>query len=56
VRFETLDKFTTDLDNLLLVGAPAPFLRTFASLSREHHRTRYGFQSIPEELQHTLDQ
>ena len=56
VRFETLHELTTDLDNLLLVGAPAPFQRTFASLSYEHHGTRYGFQNIPEELQHTLEQ
>src|SRR5919197_5778327 len=56
VRFQTLHELTTDLDNVLLVGAPAPFLRTSASLPHEHHRTRDGFQSIPEELQHTLDQ
>jgi hypothetical protein len=55
VRFETLHELTTDLDNVLLVGAPAPFLRTSASLPREHHGTRYGFQSIPEKLQHALD-
>ena len=38
-----------------LVGAPAPLLRPSASVSRQYDCTRHGFQSIPEELQHTLD-
>jgi hypothetical protein len=53
---EPLHEFTTDLGNLLLVGAPTPFLRTSASLLYEDHRTRYGFQRIPQELQRSLDQ
>src|SRR6266446_3849252 len=47
MRFETLHQLTADLDNLLLIDAPATPLWPSGTFPRQHHRTRDGSQNIP---------